>query len=296
MSKATKVPAMRESQPYLDWKKELQIWQVTNAALGVASKIQAGTLFQSLEGVPRQTVLSELTVEEITHEDGVDNIIGTLDSFYIGNETQSAYTAIDELMQYKCGRAVSMENFIIQFQLIVNKVKASGTVLSDGVLGYTLLNSANLSEEKRDMVKATCDVLSFRNVKMQLEKVGFGKLRPNTSKFSTVPQPVTSDVVKLETFYGDRNQGGNYEQQSGNSSDEDLNGEQVLYAENSASVGIRAKGKFKINPSDRFGHPRPCTYCKCLYHWLIECPYAPDSVKNGLRTKSSNYGKTSKPL
>ena len=189
-----------------------------------------------------------------------------------------------------------MENFIIQFQLIVNKVKASGTVLSDGVLGYTLLNSANLSEEKRDMVKATCDVLSFRNVKMQLEKVGFGKLRPSTSKFLTVPQPVTSDVVKLETFYGNRNQGGNYEQQSGNSSDEDLNGEQVLYSESKTPIARQSQGKFKLNPPDRFGHARPCTYCKCLYHWLIDCPYALDSVKSNLRSKRTSYSSTSKPL
>jgi hypothetical protein len=144
------------------------------------------------------------------------------------------------------------------------------------------------------MVKATCDVLSFRNVKVQLEKVGIGKSRSKSSKFSTVSE--SSDVVKLETFYGEKNRMmNNYEQPSGNSSDEDLNGEQVLYADK-ASFGNREKGKFKINPSDRFGHPRPCTYCKCLYHWLIECPYAPDSVKSGLRTKGSNYGRTSKPL
>ena len=64
----TKVPTMKKNQLYSEWKKELQIWEVTNVSLGVDKKIQAAVLFQSLEGKPRQTVLSELTVAEITAE------------------------------------------------------------------------------------------------------------------------------------------------------------------------------------------------------------------------------------
>ena len=61
------------------------------------------------------------------------------------------------------------------FQLKVNKVKASGTKLSDGVLAYTLLNCANLPEDKYDLIKATCTELSYKNVRAQLEKMGFRK-------------------------------------------------------------------------------------------------------------------------
>ena len=80
--KATKVPVMKKNQPYADWKKELEIWKVTNTALGVGKVIQAGILFESLEGIPRETVLSELSVTNITHENGVDNIIGAQMSFF----------------------------------------------------------------------------------------------------------------------------------------------------------------------------------------------------------------------
>ena len=78
----TKVPVMKKDQQYTDWKKELQIWEATNTVLGVDKKIQAGVLFESLDGIPRQTVLSELTVSEITHENGVENILSTLDHFF----------------------------------------------------------------------------------------------------------------------------------------------------------------------------------------------------------------------
>ena len=90
MSKAkpTKVPTMKRDQPYKNWRKELLIWQVTNSTLEVDKKVQGGVLFQSLEGIAHQIVLSELTVHDITSEDGVDNIIRTLDYFFMGDSMQ----------------------------------------------------------------------------------------------------------------------------------------------------------------------------------------------------------------
>ena len=151
---------MRKNQQYIDWKKELQIWEATTTVLGVDRKIQAGLLFESLEGSPRETVRSELSVAEITSDNGVSKIIETLDEFFIGNEVQNAFSAIEDLLQYKC------------------------------------------------------------------KKTSFS------------------------------NQGTN---------------------------------KFKMNTKDRFGHVRACSFCKCLYHWLADCPYAPGA-------KSKQYKGYSKPL
>ena len=139
---------MKKGQPYKDWKKELDIWKLTNTKLGVDKAVQAGILFESLEGIPRDTVLSELTVAEITHDEGVDNIIRALDAFLLGNETQNAFTAHDDLMSFRRKPDMNMESFLVEFQLRVNKVKAAGNVLPDGVLGYTLLTCANLSQDK----------------------------------------------------------------------------------------------------------------------------------------------------
>lgn len=296
--KTTKVPSMKKSQPYKDWKKELQIWEATNEVLGVDGKIQAGILFESLEGIPRQTVLSELEVSAITADDGVKNIIKTLDNYFLGNETQNAYNDIDDLMNYKRDKSLSVENFIVEFQLKVNKVKSSGTVLSDGVLGYTLLNCANLREDKHDMIKATCDVLSFKNVKAQLEKIGLGKSSTKNEKFSTTTEPDNFKVKVESCLYGVRcsHDHGNY---SGDSSEEDLNGEKVYFCNKKSSFSNQNdKKEFKLNPTDRFGHVRSCTYCKCLYHWLVDCPYAPSDVKTNIAKKGnrSNYHSNNKSL
>ena len=102
-------------------------------------------------------------------------------------------------MNFKCDKDSTLYNFVVEFQLKVNKVKASGTVLSDGVLGYMLLRSANLTSEKYDMIKATCDVLTYKNVKAQLEKVGLARSTSSKS-FKFVDMEQDSPRVKIELF------------------------------------------------------------------------------------------------
>jgi hypothetical protein len=167
-------------------------------------------------------------------------------------------------------------------------------VLSDGVLGYTLLNCANLSQEKHDMVKATCDELSYKEVKAQLEKVGFEKSDAKCS-YSSVPV-VDSAKVKIESNFYSHARSHLNEHYSGNSSDEDLNGDRVYFSKKSNFKHQNDNQGFKLNPADRFGHIRACSFCKCVYHWLVDCPYAPASVKTNLINKGNrnnpSYKKT----
>ena len=229
--KPTKVPVMKEDQPYRDWRKKLEIWQAINTVLCVAPRIQAGALFESLQGIPQQLVLSELSVAEITADDGITNIVNTLDVFFMGNETQHAFNAIDELMTYKRDADLSIQSFIVEFQLKNNKVKSSGINLPDDVLGYILLKCANLPDHKQDIVKATCNDFSYQTVKAQLQKMEF-KRNDDNKKLKFLPdQPI-----------------------------------------------------------------RPCTYCKCVYHYFVDCPYKPSQVKINSTPKGTwNNANSNKP-
>lgn len=288
-TKPTKVPVMRKNQPYGDWKKELQVWEATNKILDVDDKILSGTLFESLEGISRETVLSELTVAQITASEGVKNITDTLDKFFIGNVTQNAYSVIDDFFVYKRPVETTMENFIIEFQLKVNKIKSTGTTLSDEILGYALLKAANLSDEKHSMCRATCSDMKFLTVKTQLEKVGFDS-NTKLHNFSSNSNSGPSNVKVENCFYSDFPDSAINHNYSENVSDDDLNGERVYY---SGSRNFRQQSpvdrSFKKNPTDSFGYVRACSFCKCQYHWLIDCPYAPAEIKN--RLPQRNRGK-----
>ena len=277
---------MKSNQQYADWKKDLRVWEATNTALGVETKIQAGILFQSLEGIAHQTVQSELTVEEIIHADGVKNILKTLDFFFSGDEIQNSFNVIDDFLKFKCTKNVSLENFLVDFQLRVNKVKATGTQISDGILGYALLNSANLSQDKQDMVKATCDKITFNKVKSQLEKIGLGK-HNSSVKFSSNNDIGASKVKVEECFCGSvlNQTSTNDPECSELSSDEELNGGRVFYSFNKSRAESSSGKKYKMNPVDKFGHVRACAFCKCHYHWLANCPYAPTAIKNEIANK-----------
>ena len=167
--KPTKVPSLRDDSLYSDWKKEVKIWINTNDKLGCIKSVLSGTLFESLTGQARSTVLSTLQVDEITDDDGVNNILKTLDEFFLDNEVKNAFEAQDELVKYRRKTNTSFKEFLVEFNLKVNKVKLSGTELSDGVLGYMLLNCANLSAEKENMIQATCNKLDVKSIKSQLE-------------------------------------------------------------------------------------------------------------------------------
>ena len=201
--KATKVPVYRKGSLYTDWKKEIEVWRATNDIRKVNKQVQAGVLFESLEVKFRETVLSELTVPEITGANGVDKILSKLDAFFEGNKTKNAFQAHDDLMSYRRSSETSIEDFLIEFQLKVNKVKSAGTTLPDGVLGYYLLNSANLSPERKEMVRATCTDLTFANVRAQLEKVGLDcKQKTHSSGDFSVHDATTSNIKVENTYYG----------------------------------------------------------------------------------------------
>ena len=253
---------MKPNQPYCDWKKELQVWKATNAAFTVNEKIQAGILFESLSGAPRQVVLSELTVDEIISREGVKNIIDTLDHFLMGNKTQNAFTYLDDLMNYKCKYDTTVANFITEFQLKVNKVKSSGTVLSDDLLGYILLNAANLTDDKLDMVKATCEEMSYKCVKAQLEKIGFRRSNRKRPNAHGKQEGISSKVEGLSRAQNLRN------------------GSSETHSEDS-------NNRF-WNPCKKLGNVSTCTYCNCMYHWLVDCPYSSNSIKGKRRKYNSS--------
>ena len=288
-AKATKVPVFRKDMLYSDWRKEVKIWQATNDLRNVKKEVQAGLLFESLVGKPRETVLSELNVEEIICTNGLTNIFAKLDIYFEGNKTKNAFQAHDDLNSFRRDPSMSIEDFLIEFQLKVNKVKAAGTTLPDGVLGYTLLNCANLSPKQVEIIRATCTDLNFKTVKAQLEKIGLGSKQNSSCSDFSVNEGASSSIKVESAYFGNCNINDNTD-----SSDSDSNDFDRIYF-SSSQFKQRNKShnyqsqqftsgnshqNYQLNPTDKFGHVLGCAKCKCVYHWIIDCPYASESEKN----------------
>ena len=54
--------------------------------MNVSKKVQDGWLYQSLSGLPQKIVLSQVTVDIIIADDGVENIVCVLNTCLLRNE------------------------------------------------------------------------------------------------------------------------------------------------------------------------------------------------------------------
>lgn len=209
-------------------------------------------------------------------------------------------------MNFRRKPNTTFKEFLIEFQLKANKVKLSGTALSDGVLGYTLLKCANLPLEKEELIRTTCAKLDLKSVQKQLDKLSFSdhhsSKHDSVVKFAAVKTeniPAPSNNKIEQTFY---------QNQSSASSDDDFEEKQYdayfgRYNQRSNKSFHSTSGtkSFQQNPLDKYGHVTGCGFCKCIYHWIPDCPYAPDSVKANARRRSTHSRQfsnsyTKKPL
>ena len=64
-----------------------------------------------------------------------------------------------------------MQEFLNEFTWRHNKTKSYGTTMSEDILAYRLLKSANFSEQHEQLAKATASDLKFDIMKDQLKKI-----------------------------------------------------------------------------------------------------------------------------
>ena len=113
-------PALSESQSYVTWLKELEIWQ---AFTDVPLEKQGPAIFLTLEDKAREAVL-ELPVADIKGSDGVKNITTKLDTLYKKDEAQLGYEAYDNFEKFQRSPSMSMKDFIIEFERLLWKTKS----------------------------------------------------------------------------------------------------------------------------------------------------------------------------
>ena len=159
-------PLLSKSVNYESWLKELEIWQLfTNEP---ALK-QGPALFLTLEGKAKEAAL-ELSIDELK-TDGVQNIIKKLDSLYKKDSVLIAYEAYDKFEKLQRPDDMSITDFIIEFERLLSKVKSNGTSMSEDILAYRLLKSANVSQHHEELARATVIKLEYGEMKTQLKKI-----------------------------------------------------------------------------------------------------------------------------
>ena len=246
-----KPPIFLESKSYEVWKKEVQLWKI---CCRIDKKEQGPALALSLTGSAREAAL-ELEVTELNSDDGVDKLITKLDGLFLKDENQRIYISLKKFEQYKRTSTQSIDDFINQFELLHNKIKAYKIDLPDPVVAYRLLESANLPANKSELIRTTISKLNYKLMKSQLRKLEDSAVRTQEN--------VDLDIKEepSDTFF---NRG--YRRGRGR---------------DRGSFGSWKRGNYSRGGGTGRGRGA-CFVCKSVNHWANDCPQKND-VKEDFR-------------
>ena len=94
-----------------------------------------------------------------------------MDTLYLKDRKLRAYNAYDKFEQFKRKQKSTINDYLIDFEKNLSKIKEFDIDLPDEVLAYRVLNSANIEEEKKQLTLATISALTYDEVKKKLKSI-----------------------------------------------------------------------------------------------------------------------------
>ena len=242
--------------------------------------------------------MPELNEEVISGENGVDAIINRLDRIYKKDETLENYMALENFETFKRQENMKISDYLNNFEQLYNKMKSYGIQMSENVLAYQLLKSANSPELHKQMVKGTITNLKFNLMKDQLKKM-FRESLPSIEKcpikaedtfhtqhasqnhYEELYESDFSDdeeCQQQETYltsypkrYSNRPSRSRQQEQRNYPTNNPLRRPQQYSYKHSSKQQFTHQGKGK-NPRDKDGTITRCSICESINHWAPNCP------------------------
>ena len=261
---------MKDELSYEDWKNDIEIWSdITD----LHKTKQGGAVFLTLKGKAQATVRSGVTRDEMRAADGLQKITECLDKLYLKDSTRKSLSAFEHFVKFKRDVNMSIEDYLVEFNIRYSKCKRLDMTLPEGVLAYYLLECSSLTEEQKNICRATCDELTFENMKEKIGRV--------TCDRKPIPEPVFYEGYPEEYHYEDYYQDDNeyFEHETNDEDGADHIEEKTFYAPTrGAKSGSYRHPNFNTNPRmntpDEYGNPTKCGFCKSIYHYISACPDA----------------------
>ena len=120
----------------------------------------------------------------------MDATITTLNRLFRKDSKITKYQAFKSFMTFKRPFTMSIQVFLNGFYKCLFKTKTYGTTMSNDILAYHLLKSANLSTHHEELIKAAIPDLHYNIMKDQLKKTFSDASRQILTK--------TEDIIKLK--------------------------------------------------------------------------------------------------
>ena len=261
-------PSLEKSISFEIWEKKVELWK---SVTDLKPEQQGPALVLALTAKAQDQVL-ELPTSDIKATDGVTKIIAKLATIYKKDTVDSAYEAFENFIYFKRPEEMKMKEFVVEFEKRHVKAKSHGCELSESILGFLLLNQAQLAKEKKELVKATLDKLEYQKMKEKLLKV-FGGM--DNQENSEVDGNIKVEQINLgeeeEVLYG-RNFGYNRGYNRGNRGFFSGRGFARGRGQNQQSRGFPRKTNWTANKNYYDNKKKiRCEYCESICHTTRDC-------------------------
>ena len=184
-----------------------------------------------------------------------------------GDKNQSAFICYENFENYHREHNTSINDYLIQFNRHVAKLREFQITLPELVLAYRALKSANFSPENERLIRATINNLTLYDMAQQLKKITCGNLTPiNTSQQQSISVKKEMDIA----FSWD---------------DTHSKDDQILYGRHaynklplpfhlSSSSTNNRRGPRKFNGRYSNRQSPNCYIRGCKFHYSNKCPYS----------------------
>ena len=152
----------------------------------------------TLTGEAREAILN-MDIEKLTEKSGVNNLMVELDKMYLKDESSQTYEAYETFGKFVRSSGMNISDYVIKFEQLYFRAKSFHIKILDGVLAYRLLNSANLTNEQKQLVKATVSKMDYQIMKDQLKKV-FTSTSTNVHNKTNIDK-IDVKLEENEVFY-----------------------------------------------------------------------------------------------
>ena len=99
--------------------------------------------------------------------DGLSKVLGELDKFYMKDKDRESFLAYERFTTFRRSEGVSMQDFLIKFELLRNTCSSYEVEIPDKIVAYQMLESANLPMMKKEVVKTTLTTYTADNMRSQ---------------------------------------------------------------------------------------------------------------------------------
>ena len=261
---------------YIKWKRKLKLWQSVTEAY---ADTHGPLIILRLDDDTQDAVVEALGDTDLNVETGADLVIEKLDTIFEKDKTLSKYEIYEAFESFKRPSGMSVSDYLNEFERRLNKTKAIKMELSNDILAYRLLKSANLPQSTEHLIKATIFDLEYGEMKTQMKKI-FTKGSEKTELLSQDIK-VESDTCyneNEEIFYGRSSAGKKkfrgYQQRPTNPAQRMENSGRKTYKSSDHFAGKAYTGTKKKhrNRLDAQGNITRCNNCESINHYYNDCP------------------------